>query len=195
MADVKEFELNNIVYPIKDEAARSSIISLAGVVNTHTTDIDTLYGEVGTLGSDIGDLQNDKQNKTDSTLQTMSKSVIGAINELKNDLIVKDITGVTISDNEYATLSETTIKQFGPIVFVDAKLILKKSIPANTSISIILNNMPSPTIWGSGTIQAAAFALPLIGYNQAQIMNNTSAAWGGAGWAPRIRYSYMTSDY
>ena len=77
--------------------AESDINSLKQRMNTAESDIASLQSDVSEAKSDISTLESgvsglasSKQDKTDSTLETASKSVVGAINEIWTELTQGD---------------------------------------------------------------------------------------------------------
>lgn len=77
--------------------AESDINSLKQGMTTAESDIASLQSDVSEAKSDISSLESDvsalassKQDKTDSTLETASKSVVGAINEIWTELTQGD---------------------------------------------------------------------------------------------------------
>ena len=64
----------------------ASVPEINALITKNATDIATNTGNIALLNGEIIKLQDDKQAKNDSGLNTTSKQVVGAINELKDDV-------------------------------------------------------------------------------------------------------------
>lgn len=95
-----EFEVLEGVPPI----TVGNIDSYQSVIDALQSINIAITNNVNTLQSEINELENTKQNKTDSALQTESKQVVGAINELNTEIEqLKDTgAGTTVTVNGQA---------------------------------------------------------------------------------------------
>lgn len=92
---------------VGDEYGADEINEQNEAINNHTNIIgDTDISDIGdgTVTGGISQLNSDKQDKTDNSLNTTSKNVVGAINELNSNL---NIIGTMYSTN---TLKATSIQ-------------------------------------------------------------------------------------
>lgn len=92
MSDMKKLTIGSTEYNVVDETARTSISNLATVATTGSytdlTNKPTIPTKVSELQNDSGYITDsalsDYQTKTDNSLATTDKTVVGAINELVN---------------------------------------------------------------------------------------------------------------
>lgn len=103
-------ELTNITWwEYLDFATGGDISDLQTQITANRNDINTINGKIPSnasssnkmaVASDITTLQSTKQDKTDNSLQTTNKTVVGAINELNTGLASKVDKQVTSYNNQ-----------------------------------------------------------------------------------------------
>ena len=121
--------INSINTTLSTLAKQSDLNTLTTKVNTNTSNISTNTSNISSLTtkvnnntSDITNLKNNKQDKTDNNLATTSKTVVGGINELKTSLDNLDTELDKKQDKSDNSLKTTTKTVVGGINELDSKL-------------------------------------------------------------------------
>lgn len=98
----------------------SAIIDSVGNFNEITKAVyDNILSLINQLEDDVNDLQNTKQDKTDNSLQTTSKQVVGAINENKTNIESNyNVLNNNKLDKNFNLLVERTYAQLADFVAV-----------------------------------------------------------------------------
>ena len=110
--------INELKTSISSLAKQSDLSSLQTKVNTNTTNISNLTTKVNTNTTNI----SNKQDKTDNSLATTNKTIVGGINELKTSLDNLDTELDKKQDKSDNSLKTTTKTVVGGINELDSKL-------------------------------------------------------------------------
>lgn len=99
--DKNDFELIGST-SLNLEPINQEISTLKGRMTNAETAITALQSRASTIESNITSLQSNKQDKTDNSLNTTSKTITGAINEINNK-IVETVDSVTDGESKAVT--------------------------------------------------------------------------------------------
>lgn len=143
----EQFIINGILY-----------YAMTNIAQGEAFDYDVNYYESPTVSDQI----NDKQDKTDNSLTTTSKTVIGAINELnsgKQDKLTNPLTQADVVDALTSTSTTTPLsakqgKELKTLIDDTAKLSSQNNFTAGSIVhenSIDLSNPPASDTWGSAS--------------------------------------------
>ena len=168
-------------------AAEGNITSLGERVTTAEGEIDDLQermaaaeGNIEQAQGDISDLQSDKQDKTDNALKTPDKTVVGAINEIYDELTDTSGTG-------FASRLDTAEAEINVLDSRVEDVEEKTKDPLMTDFTVDVATSTATKFYNNGT--SADVSLP-TGDTAERINFLTSAAFTEEQWAEQSDGTY-----
>ena len=167
--------------------AEGNITSLGERVTTAEGEIDDLQermtaaeGNIEQAQGDISDLQSDKQDKTDNALKTPDKTVVGAINEIYDELTDTSGTG-------FASRLDTAEAEINVLDSRVEDVEEKTKDPLMTDFTVDVATSTATKFYNNGT--SADVSLP-TGDTAERINFLTSAAFTEEQWAEQSDGTY-----
>lgn len=136
---------------INDDTLKTESKKIVGAINENKDTIDNnkteLENKIDTTKTELENKITVKQDMTDDSLKTSTKTIVGAINEVFD----KESTGVAI-DEKTITLTDTNAIQVNPDILTNNFLNLEANESNNYKSTIYMNVQPGQSTYGEENI-------------------------------------------